>query len=965
ALYVIPLKPDPPIAVDGQLDDWVEVPGQMVLRDPEHASYKPEAWDGPEDLSGTVRMAWRREGLFVAIEVTDDVHSQPNRGRAMTRGDHIELYLDFAHDVEPDRRGFEEGQFQFGFSPGNFKNTGDPVTDIPPEVYCHHPDGLDVSGVHYEVVQTDDGWRMEAMVPFSLLGVSPQQNLPFTGEVALSDLDGAEAAQETMVTIGTDTWARNRQRLVMMLLGNAAAEGEVPATEFPVADSINVPTAGEATVTFETADVPDDKAAFLFFKARIPRDAPAGWTRGLRLSLNDQTIEGDRLTNRPATSMRRVGIEATFISPTGEIVVPYGPDFTTADDSSSYGLMGNVKLHEYEFEITDLLADDENSLHLQSLTDRGSDRDIIVGDMVVRIKTPPPAPPPKAPAPTGPIATIEPGRDFSTDFSVQQPDNATLQITVGDKQFTVQSRFSAPDGTWKTGSCDLFTHARAFEQHPECIIIRDTFTNLTRDVVPVMQRHECDAGGNFTRGWVAGISPAGGDLTTQSSHNPSSYAVTEDAGLGMMPLNDEFQVHVTNSWLDGTLGLSDNSFVLRPGAEYTAEWVIIPTETADFWDFVNIARRVRDVNFTMKYQFGFLSPGRLTDDWDDDTLKRFIENRGVDISCSSRGRARYKGRVPHGTAFQEVDHQVFVDLKERIKRLFPDVLFTVYFHCFLDVHDEALERFYDDRRLRSNGEQGIYSREYMRLFNPTLDNDFGPAIAKNVDIILDTIGADGVYWDEVAYSKYKYHYGEPWDGCTADIDPETHEITRLKSSVTLICLPFQMKLMNRIMSEGVLTANGMPQTRSHAQLQYQAFTETGSISNCLRAILYTPIALGDHRTERTVLDAYRWMLKALDYGCVYNWYSQTVFPEYPTLASHMFPITPMELHEGYIIGEERIVTKVSGTYGWGDASDHEVFVFDDTGREDPDFEAPFHTVDEKTYTELRLPEDYSAAIIRK
>ncbi|MFO7946190.1 MAG: hypothetical protein R6V19_05215, partial [Armatimonadota bacterium] len=78
--FIIPLKPDPPIAVDGQLDDWVEVPGKMVLRDPAHASYKPEAWDGPEDLSGTVRMAWRREGLFLAVEVTDDVHSQPNRG---------------------------------------------------------------------------------------------------------------------------------------------------------------------------------------------------------------------------------------------------------------------------------------------------------------------------------------------------------------------------------------------------------------------------------------------------------------------------------------------------------------------------------------------------------------------------------------------------------------------------------------------------------------------------------------------------------------------------------------------------------------------------------------------------------------------------------------------------------------------------------------------------------------------
>jgi len=41
-----------------------------------------------------------------------------------------------------------------------------------------------------------------------------------------------------------------------------------------------------------------------------------------------------------------------------------------------------------------------------------------------------------------------------------------------------------------------------------------------------------------------------------------------------------------------------------------------------------------------------------------------------------------------------------------------------------------------------------------------------------------------------------------------------------------------------------------------------------------------------------------------------------------------------------------------------------VHVFDADGREVPDFSAPLRTVDGKTYTELRLAEDWSAAIIR-
>ena len=79
----------------------------------------------------------------------------------------------------------------------------------------------------------------------------------------------------------------------------------------------------------------------------------------------------------------------------------------------------------------------------------------------------------------------------------------------------------------------------------------------------------------------------------------------------------------------------------------------------------------------------------------------------------------------------------------------------------------------------------------------------------------------------------------------------------------------------------------------------------------------------------------------------------------------MFPITPLELHEGYIVGRERIVTNRSGRFGWGDSSRHEVHVFDDQGREVPGFKAPTVVDSGTTLTELRLPEDYSAAVVRR
>ena len=249
---------------------------------------------------------------------------------------------------------------------------------------------------------------------------------------------------------------------------------------------------------------------------------------------------------------------------------------------------------------------------------------------------------------------------------------------------------------------------------------------------------------------------------------------------------------------------------------------------------------------------------------------------------------------------------------------------------------------------------------------PTSENSYGRAVAKNVDIILDEIGADGVYWDEHEYSRFHYTYNEPWDGYTGDINATSMTVSRLKSAVTLLSEPWRLELAKKILARGPLIGNGPPFTRAMADLKFPCFVETGSITNCVQAHLHSPIALGDHLTERSETDAYRVMLAALDLGCVYHWYNDlTVVPTHPHLVQYMYPITPVELNAGYIIGEERILTKVSGLFGWNDASAHEVHVFDDTGREVEGFNAPKVEEDGTTWTELRLAEDWSAAIVRK
>jgi hypothetical protein len=570
----------------------------------------------------------------------------------------------------------------------------------------------------------------------------------------------------------------------------------------------------------------------------------------------------------------------------------------------------------------------------------------------------------KAGKPTGPLPVYQPS-GTKTEYGVGEFPEARLEVTIGGETFRVASQFSTPAGRWEHGASRFFRHARRIERRDEAIVVYDTFENLTGENLPLMQRHRATASGKMKRVWVGGLSPSGLNAISTEPSNPTVFAVTDKGGLGMLPLSDEFQVHVRLAAAEEEICLSDMEFVLRPNARYTAEWAIVPAARPDYFSFLNSARRLVDANFTIAMCFAFLRAGPLTERWSDRQFADFIRLKSANAVCASNDYPTYKGHYTHGTAFQTVSHESYRRWVERVRRLAPQTKSLIYFHCFLDVLDEGPRKFADARTLRADGSQADYGEPQYKIFFPLNNNSYGPEIARNVDVILDQIRADGVYWDELEYSACRYHYGEPWDGCSADIDQASMKIARLKSSVALLTQAWRVEMAKRILARGPLVGNGQPHTRTMAALRFPRFVETGSPSNCALAQLHSPIALGDHLTERSELDAYRDMLSALDFGCLYHWYNDvTVVPTHPTLTQYMYPFTPIELHEGFVIGRERIITRKSGFFGWGDSSRHETHVYDDSGREVPNYPAPQSTRDGAIVTELRLAEDWSAVIIR-
>ena len=88
-------------------------------------------------------------------------------------GDHIELFVRTRPESRPADR-FAEGDWQFGFSPGNFSSTGDPLADIAPEGVVFWPANTAVEGMRVAALRTEAGYTLEASIPLAALGVKPE-----------------------------------------------------------------------------------------------------------------------------------------------------------------------------------------------------------------------------------------------------------------------------------------------------------------------------------------------------------------------------------------------------------------------------------------------------------------------------------------------------------------------------------------------------------------------------------------------------------------------------------------------------------------------------------------------------------------------------------------------------------------------------------------------------------------------
>lgn len=80
-----------PVQADGNLGEWTGQPRFEVN------GVRLEGWGGKQDLSAYGYTSWDDDYFYLALEVTDDIHAQPDAGGAIWNGDGIQLALGIAN----------------------------------------------------------------------------------------------------------------------------------------------------------------------------------------------------------------------------------------------------------------------------------------------------------------------------------------------------------------------------------------------------------------------------------------------------------------------------------------------------------------------------------------------------------------------------------------------------------------------------------------------------------------------------------------------------------------------------------------------------------------------------------------------------------------------------------------------------------------------------------------------------
>lgn len=715
------------------------------------------------------------------------------------------------------------------------------------------------------------------------------------------------------------------------------------------------------TTAFEFGTVSQrDTTVLLHVTARLHLARPSGSMFFLNMELNGREIRPARsrsmmrLMNRPLVAPVGAGIPADWFGAHAWRLL-YAPSF---DPAAARYFPGDP--FTYVLDVTDLVNPAaENRLSITNTADRlrrqwkSPDGDLVLRTLSIETRTGASRMMASAGDASLVINTGQPGAG-PAHYEAKLTAGGGLVVRVPGRQWELASAFSYPDAglnrltptaepdragqaAWKPQVSGDTREGRVTAAGPDYrlertvrfgrakIDVADRLTNLNRGrALGLAVRHEVSlAGLNDPAVRLAG-NPDPAVNQYYAPANPSVHVRLADQGLGLLAeddvLRNQAQLYCQPE-APAAAGLRTEMLRLAPGESYTLRWSIWPVAGPDYFDFVNLVRADWGSNFTVPGAWTFFHPDSILA-LPPERIQAQFRRLGIRFACYCGGWVDGKHdrkRIGFGTGVLDDywgDFRRRLRLAaEKIRQTCPEVRVLVYYDTQRDTSETGHQRFRDSWLVGPLGKplstdwSGVYSLTWSMV--ATLENSFGRQMLSAVDRYRGEIGADGLYWDEmenVAYGAPLVTYNLA-DGHSCLIDPKTYALQREIGITTLLGESHRLAVIERARRNGgAVMGNGPPATRAMLATHVPRMVEIQHNDYwCYEGNLGAPLG---------------YMSSRMDFGNVVRALSLACLPvgtryDYPhEISRYLFPFTPIELHPGYLLGKERIVTLHSGSYGW-------------------------------------------------
>ncbi|MBC7387382.1 MAG: hypothetical protein H7301_14615 [Cryobacterium sp.] len=451
---------------------------------------------------------------------------------------------------------------------------------------------------------------------------------------------------------------------------------------------------------------------------------------------------------------------------------------------------------------------------------------------------------------------------------------------------------------------------------------------------------EVSLGGQDIRALLKNLDYRKSPIDFSDPWNPTVYGLSPTGAIGLVAEDDVFrqQVRLFFNPFEKRAGMKTTSLCLAPGKEVVLKWSVYSDHGKTYWDFLNRVRKDWGIEKSVPGAFVWFHPA--------DILGIPLSNLQTELRRQNVGIANMfggwvdrhakpeKGKPPFigfGTAplldrFSGFRTEISAAIR-KLKAARPGIRVYVYFDAQRDSSPDSLQKYEDSRFLKgdSTPESTDWLGEYSRTwsFYPTLENSYGRALFDVVDL-GKKLGADGIYWDEMEsldYSGVRATRGA-WDGFSCELDDHQRILGKI-GYLNLLSKGAKEAFAERA---GAVMANSPPTTRRLGLRQDLHMVEGQHRSDySTYAHLTTPLAfIGSE-------DDWNRILAPLDHGLL----PLSVRLGYRTsFLAKIYPITPVELYSGAVLGRDKIVARRSGHYGWKTACESvHVIQYDSEGEE--------------------------------